>query len=308
MALIAGSASARLSHAGAVAKSVRSNSRPLIRDCRRSTASGAAAARVPGLVRLPLLLLGGRWAEARAGLAEVRADGPVMWRQWAAGLLGPLARAQGDAALAGSLVREWLPAGPATEPGDSCFAYCLPLLRLAAALAVDAGDPVTAGQWLAAQDRWLAWSGAVLGQAEGALGWAAYHRAAGEPARAREHAERALAHASDPRQPLALLAAHRLLGELATRAGQQAEAQAQLAQALALAEGCATPYERALTLLSLAELHAATGRREGARALLGEVRAICTPLEAKPALARAASLEERLAAERPPARAPSPGT
>ena len=46
-------------------------------------------------------------------------------------------------------------------------------------------------------------------------------------------------------------------------------------------------YERALTLLALAELHIATDKRADAQVLLDEVRAICTPLGAKPALARA---------------------
>ena len=47
---------------------------------------------------------------------------------------------------------------------------------------------------------------------EGALLWAQYHHASGDPAHARQSAEQALAHASDPRQPLALIAAHRFLG------------------------------------------------------------------------------------------------
>ena len=134
----------------------------------------------------------------------------------------------------------------------------------------------------------------MLGQAEGQLGWAAYHRAAGDLAMARQHAERALAQASEPRQPLALLAAHRLLGELDTEAGRHAEAAAHLDQALALADACAAPYERALTLLALAELRAATGDTAAACALLDEARAICTPLDAKPALARADAIARRL--------------
>ena len=71
--------------------------------------------------------------------------------------------------------------GRRTEPGDTL----LPLRARAAArrrrrLALDAGDLPAARAWLEAHDRWLAWSGAVLGRAEGQLGWAAYHRAAGD--------------------------------------------------------------------------------------------------------------------------------
>jgi len=92
--------------------------------------------------------------------------------------------------------------------------------RVAVVLALDAGDLATARDWLEAHDRWLAWSGAVLGQSEREALWAQYHRAASDPEAAYRSAEQALAHATDPRQPLALLAAHRLLGELDTDAGR----------------------------------------------------------------------------------------
>src|SRR5262249_44838208 len=103
----------------------------------------------------------------------------------------------------------------------------------------------------------------------------------------------------DPRQPLALLAAHRLLGELDTQGGDVAAAATHLAAALGLAEACAAPYARALTLLSLAELRAATGRRDEARGLLDGARAICTSPRARPALARAEALAARLAFLKP---------
>jgi DNA-binding NarL/FixJ family response regulator len=91
-----------------------------------------------------------------------------------------------------------------------------------------------------------------------------------------------------------LLAAHRLLGELATDAGEYAAAEEHLDDALLLAEACAVPFERALTLLALAALRAATGKPTEAGALLAEVRAICTPLGATPTLTRATALAERL--------------
>jgi DNA-binding CsgD family transcriptional regulator len=139
----------------------------------------------------------------------------------------------------------------------------------------------------------------VLWQAEGQLGWAAYYRLAGDPAVAQEHAKRALAHASEPRQPLALLATHRLLGELETVASDYATAQAHLDAALALADACAAPYERALCLLAQAELRTDMGDRDGTQATLAEAHTILEPLGAKPALARAAALAERLASRAP---------
>ena len=253
---------------------------------------------LPAMGRLPLLLVEGRWAEARhTALASQRLMPPGTPGQlFVAGVLAALAAAQGDSQLAWGLIREWLPAGPATAPeGYSFFLQGFELPRVATTLAVEAGDLPTAHAWLAAHGRWLAWSGAVLGRSEGQALWAAYHRAAGDPTLARQHAEAALAHATEPRQPLALLAAHRLLGELDTEAGRYAEATTHLDTALALADACAAPYERALTLLALAELRAATGKREEALILLDEVRATCVPLDAKPALARAEVLQASLA-------------
>ena len=269
--------------------------------------AGSMGMVTPRLFCVPLLVLEGAWAEARALALTGRTAGHNAGvRELAMGALGWLAREQGEPELAWAQVREVLPDGPATTPGSHFIGLeAPPLARLAAALAVDAGDPAMARAWLEMHDRWLAWSGAVLGQAAGQLGWAAYHRAAGDLAPAREHAGRALAGASEPRQPLALLAAHRFLGELDTAAGQHAEAQAHLDHALALTEACAAPYERALTLLALAELRAATGDAPGARAVLEEACTICTPLGAQPALARAVALEARLAAPTPTAASPA---
>jgi DNA-binding NarL/FixJ family response regulator len=56
------------------------------------------------------------------------------------------------------------------------------------------------------------------------------------------------------------------------------------------------PYERALTLFALAELRAAIGDRPAVLALLDKVRAICEPLSARPALARADALVAAVAA------------
>ena len=121
-------------------------------------------------------------------------------------------------------VRGRLPEGAATEPGDHDLRDSLALLRVAAELPLDAGDLGAATAWLEAHDRWLAWSGAVLGQSEGQALWARYYRQSGDMARAHRHAECALAYASEPRQPLALLAAHRLLGELDTAEGRYDDA------------------------------------------------------------------------------------
>ncbi len=247
--------------------------------------------------------LRGEWEALDALLADDAAwrDPQTTHAQARATLRAALRLARGDRAGAAADLRVVLPGGPATAPGDGDFPTQLAALRLGAALAREDGDRDRARAYLTAHDRWLAWAGATLGRAEGALGWAAYHRAAGDAALAREHAERALAHATAPRQPLALLAAHRTLGELATGDGHAADAATHLADALALAEACAAPYERALALLALADLHATTRDRAGALAALAEARALLAPLAARPALARADALAERRAAPRDPA-------
>ncbi len=244
------------------------------------------------LAHMPLLALAGYWEESRA-LAEAARSIILVGPFCVAMVLGPIAREQGDAELAWVAVRETLPSGLVTEPGDVSFLPALAAQRLAAALACDAGNLVGARAWLEAHDRWLGWNGTVLGRAEGALLWARYHREAADTAQAYDQAMQGLSHASDPRQPLALLAAHRLLGELGTNAGDFAPAQEHLGTALALADACAATYERALTLLAMAELHLTTDR-DRARAALAEARALLEPLGAKPALARAAALAAAL--------------
>jgi ATP/maltotriose-dependent transcriptional regulator MalT len=242
---------------------------------------------------LGLLLLEGAWSTAKARARNLLPQW-ITTRTAAATWLAMLARCQGEYESAAEYVAMVLPAGALTAPGDDPYFRALQVERIAAGLALEQGDLATARQWIEAHDRWLAWSGAVLYQSEGQALWAQYHRQAGEPDQAHHDAQRALASASEPRQPLALLAAHRLLGELSTEAGEFADAATHLAASLSLADACHAPYERALTLLAMAELRAATGNRDAARTLLDEVCSICEPLGAQPALARAAALAARL--------------
>ena len=265
----------------------------------------------PRLARTPLLMLEGRWAEVRELVEAVphpeRAAVPV-----AGVALGPLARAQGDLAAAWRMVEAALPAGLATPPGDAIIADVLDLIRLAVELAYDGNDPITMRSWLDTYDRWLDWAAVTGGldttpaagggydNCDSQLGWAGYHRLLGDLARARHHAEAAWACASAPRQPLALLAAARLLGELAIAERDFVAAQGHLDTALSLADACAAPYERALTLVAYADLHlsradATPARLRLARLALDEIRAICAPLGAVPILARVDTLATRLA-------------
>ncbi len=239
----------------------------------------------------------GRWTETRQAAMEVlqRELSSTFLRQVGASH-AMIARGQGDAEVAWRLVRLALPDGAGYQPGDQAVHIALPLQQLAPALSLDAHDLPNARAWLEAHDRWLEWSGAVLGQVEGALLWAQYHHANGDWEQARQHGERALAHASDPRQPLALIAVHRFLGQLDVEDQQFDAAEEHLQESLRLADACAAPFERALTLLEVARLRVVHGQVDEARARLAEVRALCEPLEARPTLERAAALEQELMA------------
>ena len=65
-------------------------------------------------------------------------------------------------------------------------------MRVAVTLCLDRDDLAAARAWLDAHDRWLAWSGAVLGRADGQCAWASYCLAAGDLGQARHHATQAL--------------------------------------------------------------------------------------------------------------------
>jgi len=162
-------------------------------------------------------------------------------------------------------------------------------------LALDAGDQDVVRAWLEAHDRWLAWSGGVLGQADGKVAWARYGLANGDVVLARVLATEALALANTPDQPFVRLVTHRLLREIDTAADNVADAETHLTSALDLAVACEAPFERAETLLALAALRLAAGAAAEALSALDEVRTIGAPLGAAPLLARADALTSRLA-------------
>jgi DNA-binding CsgD family transcriptional regulator len=259
----------------------------------------------PRLAWLGSLVLDGRWQEADLILRDLPALGNAYLRREITAAHAFLARLRGAPDRASEEIRGLLPAGPETEPGDVIHQEGLFLQRLAADLCLDAGDVSTARAWLAAHDRWLGWGDSVLGRAEGQVVWARWHQAAGDTARARVAVNDALTLADSPAQPLVSLAAHRLLGEIATAAGHRLMAGEHLAAALDLATVCDAPFERALTLLALAQLRLMTGVTDEAAFLLGEVRDICGPLGAAPTLARVDALAARLTWESPAHRYPA---
>jgi DNA-binding CsgD family transcriptional regulator len=248
-------------------------------------------------------LLEGRWTQAHDAATRLIGDRYIPARKlrlWLAGFLG---REQGNHTLmelAWSDIDGTLTDGQATEPGSRHFQYSISAQRLAAALALDARQHEQAHAWLEMHDRWMAWSGAVLGKAEARLLWSRYYLELDELDRAQEHARAALSHASNPRQPLVLIAIQRFLGQVAIRLGRLEEAAEHLSASLDSATACELPFEIALTQLAQAELAVETRNIEVARELLVSVRVTCEPLGAQRALTRVTDLEQRLStASRP---------
>jgi len=251
----------------------------------------------PRLAWVCCLVLDGRWAEAQQILDDLPPPGNAYLRRETTGMRAFLARHHGQPEIAWAQILPLFPRGAATDPGDLIHQEGLFLQRLAAELCLDAGDLEGARTWLTAHDRWLAWSGSVLGQAEGQLAWARWYRADGNIERAHASLADALALAAIPDQPLVRLGAHRLLGELDGGTGSVAEAEAHLATALAVADACDVPFERALTLFALAEVRAGTGDSGEIDPLVNEAHDICSTLGATLALARVAVLAARTAAK-----------
>ena len=237
-----------------------------------------------------LLLLEGRWDEARRALEQAAVAG-----QWASYLTAAawmsLSHNQGYPEEARARLSSVFPDGSAAQPGRQSYESTVYCMHPAIEIALDDADLDTARAWLECHDRWIDWSGHIPFTTTGHRLWARYYRVAGDRQAAEERANQALALASAPRQPLALLATHRLLGELATDRGDFDGARQHLVEALALADACEAPFERALTLVAMAELAIASGDAAAARALLAEARAICEPLGARPTLERVAALE-----------------
>jgi DNA-binding CsgD family transcriptional regulator len=253
-----------------------------------------------GATRVPVLYLEGEWDEAlQRGQTNTDAS-PVTGRlrsyqsAFNLAVLGRLLRDRGESVRAWSHVKELLPDGPHTDPGDSYYEIATATQRLAIELALDDEDLETGQSWLNAYDRWLEWSGATAGRAEGAQLWARYYETIGDYDSARTLADRALQYASSPRQPLALITARRFLGELDIANKHYADAAEHLRESLLLAEACAANFERARTILALAELDLNTGKRNSAQQRLLQVRQICEPLGATPTLERVAALETKL--------------
>ncbi len=203
--------------------------------------------------------------------------------------------ARGDVQNARSHLFDVLPQGHGTQPGNFYYYSTLRIQRAAALLALNEGKPSEALAWINAREEWLAWANRVLDRADNLLLRSAYLQATGNKDLALDEARMALSLASEPRQPVALLAAHRMIGDLETEAGHYPQATEHLGEAMALAEACNAPNEIALTQLSLARLMASTGKDVAMRGLLDSVRAIAETLSSGSLIEEAQAIEQQFA-------------
>ncbi|MFW6075039.1 MAG: response regulator transcription factor, partial [Chloroflexota bacterium] len=263
-------------------------------------AEGAQGGWPPDLCYIFAHFEAARWSELERFIADLNPR-TLLIMTWHAVLwiTAEIARARGDADAAWKNIREVLPWGASTDPGNSVFLLATRFQRLAVHLALDAGKMTRAAEWLAAHDRWLDWNGAVQGRAAGEVVRARYELARGDIDRARETALRGLELAGNPRQPLTLMRAHRKLAEVERQCRRFEDAQEHVDCALELGRISATRYEQALNRLTWAELRLETGRTEDLRAEVQDTREFLAELGAQPAVTVADRLLNRLDGEFP---------
>jgi DNA-binding CsgD family transcriptional regulator len=250
----------------------------------------------PERAMLAVHFLDGRWDEARAIASDIPNHGTALLRREVVLTMAAIARAQERFTEAWAMVESALPAGLDTEPGTTLFAESTESMLIATDLAIDQSDLGSARAWLEAYDRWIAWSGATLGLAESQLRWARLHDAEGNGELASGMATKAIASAERPEQPLALIAAYRLLGEIEAGAGKPADARAHLETSLDLAVACRIPYEQALVHASLASLLIDMNELEPARHHYDLAMPVVEHLELAPLRRRLAKAATRLSA------------
>jgi ATP/maltotriose-dependent transcriptional regulator MalT len=239
------------------------------------------------------LLYEGRWQELRTLIEN--SEPPALAVFWSTAMCARalLAWRQGRGDDARGILDRMIPHGPDDGSEVLMSFRQREAHRLTAMIAIEDRDFDRARRYLRSHDDWIATSGALVGRADGFLAWAELLRAEGDLDAAFPLARQSLEQASDPYQPVALIAAHRVLGQLETGNQSLDAASVHLQQALRLADACALPYERALAMLSQAELEIARDRPRAAATLLNEVTSICTTLGATPALERVSSIRSR---------------
>jgi DNA-binding NarL/FixJ family response regulator/tetratricopeptide (TPR) repeat protein len=246
--------------------------------------------------------LQGDWGRARQEFRTMPDPPPatVLHRaEWAI-CAARFALAEGRAADGIALLRRHLPP-PAAE-------WTLPhhlhirALDLLAQLSLADHQLVAAKQALDEAAALLARSAYVPAIAEHHLVWAAFYRARGQAPRALTSATTAYEQATAHHDLFALVAAHRVIGELAMERGAWRIAAAELGHAEEIAARIPAAYERALTALALATFAVTrtdAPDRAAAHDALAMAEAIIAPLGAPHLTAQLDALRAQLSAVNP---------
>ncbi|CAN5658233.1 hypothetical protein BH23CHL2_BH23CHL2_33220 [soil metagenome] len=252
---------------------------------------------VPHITEGHILL--GEWEEARKRAQACLAISVL--RSGSTLLLAELDRLQGDQDSARSRIRAAIPYGPEIEPSVWLAHNTMEMMRVAAELALDRMDIERAEEWTSAYGRWAAWTERLPSLATHRILLAQLSLSAGHTGEAALAARDALKFASSPRQPLPIMTAHRILGEIATEQGELENAQEHLQAALEIAVAADAPYEQARCKLSFAWMERARGQQVRASQLVDEVRDVAKRLGSHPLLDK---LEHFAQAEAGPTTAP----
>ena len=255
---------------------------------------------VPHITEGHILL--GEWQEARKRATaclsiSVLRSGSIL-------ILAELDRLQGNVDAARSRIRAAIPYGPDIEPSVWLAHNTMEMMRVAAELALDRGDISRATEWIEAYGRWSAWTERLPSVATHLLLQSELALAMDDIITAMSKAAEALDFSADPRQPLQIMNAHRILGRIATDQGRMQESRDHLTTALEIAVGAEAPYEQARIKLAMAQLELASGNSAEAQLLSNEARATAELLGAAPMLERIGALAEVSAARPEPAEVP----
>jgi DNA-binding CsgD family transcriptional regulator len=252
-------------------------------------ASGAFPPGFPATIgEVPLMVLRGLWNEASDLLTETVTPENTFHRFVFAEARARIAFWRGQYEDAWKEVRQAMPLGAGQPWQSRQLQEGLFFQRLAIDLCLASGDLPTAETWLASLREWVMCSGAMTPMADVTCQSARYALAAGNADEARALAIESLDQATRLGQPLAQLAAHRVLAEVDRLGRHDTAALDQLELALVLARRCEAAHATASILTSLAELHDSRGDSALARTTSEEALAIASCLRAAPLLQRLA--------------------
>ncbi len=234
-----------------------------------------------------LRVLEGDWAEAQP------APQPMWEGVWIDYAYCRVMRYQGNPEQAWNRINACIPNGPAESPGTSPPVNTMLLMLEAIRLQLDAGDLTGACAWLKNFERWLEHCNAIIFRPAHASLRARYRLTVCDLSAAAKFAEQAIRIAEEQGQPLALVEALLVAGEIKVQAGNDATARRKLQRALDTARRSDAPLEQALALAALAELEVDQQNQSAAREHLNQATELCQQIGVHTLLDRIRNLQQR---------------